>query len=103
MSLPTRVSSDRIMAISMATTLASVALAWVTRRSSRSAIAVLTSGGDAPGMNAAVRAVVRTGAPPRGSSRTSIHEGYVGMVDGGDAIVAASSTTSAASCSRVAP
>jgi hypothetical protein len=26
-------------------------------------IAVLTSGGDAPGMNAAIRAVVRTGGP----------------------------------------
>ena len=31
---------------------------------SEKAIAVLTSGGDAPGMNAAVRSVVRTTATP---------------------------------------
>lgn len=46
-------------------------------------IGVLTSGGDAPGMNAAVRAVVRT-ALDRGVEVYGIHEGYQGMVDGGD-------------------
>jgi 6-phosphofructokinase 1 len=48
-------------------------------------IAVLTSGGDAPGMNAAVRAVVRTGLE-RGARMFSIREGYEGMVDGGQRI-----------------
>lgn len=48
-------------------------------------IAVLTSGGDAQGMNAAVRAVVRT-AIDRGLDVFAIYEGYQGMVDGGHAI-----------------
>ncbi|XP_026147699.1 ATP-dependent 6-phosphofructokinase, platelet type isoform X4 [Mastacembelus armatus] len=45
------------------------------------AIAVLTSGGDAQGMNAAVRAVVRMGLYV-GAKVYFIHEGYQGMVDG---------------------
>ncbi|XP_037829245.1 ATP-dependent 6-phosphofructokinase, platelet type isoform X3 [Kryptolebias marmoratus] len=49
------------------------------------AIAVLTSGGDAQGMNAAVRAVVRMGLYV-GAKVYFIHEGYQGMVDGGDNI-----------------
>ena len=49
-------------------------------------IAVLTSGGDAPGMNAAVRAVVRT-ALARGQRVFAIREGYEGAVAGGDRIV----------------
>jgi 6-phosphofructokinase 1 len=48
-------------------------------------IAVLTSGGDAQGMNAAVRAVVRA-AIDRGAEVYAIYEGYQGMVDGGDRI-----------------
>jgi 6-phosphofructokinase 1 len=48
-------------------------------------IAVLTSGGDAPGMNAAIRAVVRT-ALHRGAEVFAVHEGYRGMVRGGDDI-----------------
>lgn len=48
-------------------------------------IGVLTSGGDAPGMNAAVRAVVRT-ALSRGLETYAIYEGYQGMVDGGQRI-----------------
>ena len=51
-------------------------------------LGVLTSGGDAPGMNAAVRAVVRT-ALERGVDVFTIHEGYQGLVDGGEAIHAA--------------
>ena len=43
-------------------------------------IAVLTSGGDAPGMNAAVRAVVRTGIY-HGLEVFGIMRGYNGMVD----------------------
>jgi 6-phosphofructokinase 1 len=49
-------------------------------------IAVLTSGGDAPGMNAAVRAVVRTGLA-RGCRMFAVREGYEGAVAGGDRIV----------------
>jgi 6-phosphofructokinase 1 len=48
-------------------------------------IGVLTSGGDAPGMNAAVRAVVRT-AIFRGAAVYAINEGYQGMIDGGSHI-----------------
>ncbi|MEX0834728.1 MAG: 6-phosphofructokinase, partial [Nitriliruptor sp.] len=55
-----------------------------------SRIAVLTSGGDAPGMNAAVRAVVRTGIA-EGVEVFFIHEGYRGMVEGGPAIRRATS------------
>ncbi|CAL8398550.1 unnamed protein product [Arctogadus glacialis] len=47
------------------------------------AIAVLTSGGDAQGMNAAVRAVVRMGIYV-GAKVYFIREGYQGMVDGGE-------------------
>ncbi|HVO13506.1 MAG TPA: 6-phosphofructokinase [Vicinamibacteria bacterium] len=46
-------------------------------------IAVLTSGGDAPGMNAAVRAVVRT-ALARGVRVFAVREGYEGAVAGGE-------------------
>jgi 6-phosphofructokinase 1 len=49
----------------------------------RKRIGVLTSGGDAQGMNAAVRAVART-AMNRGVDVYAIHEGYRGMVEGGD-------------------
>lgn len=48
-------------------------------------IGVLTSGGDAPGMNAAVRAVVRT-ALRRGAEVYAIYEGYQGMINGGEGI-----------------
>ncbi|HSK08100.1 MAG TPA: 6-phosphofructokinase, partial [Vicinamibacterales bacterium] len=48
-------------------------------------IGVLTSGGDASGMNAAVRAVVRT-ALGRGVEVYGIHEGYAGLIQGGDHI-----------------
>lgn len=48
-------------------------------------IGVLTSGGDAPGMNAALRAVVRT-ALSRGVPVYAIYEGYRGMVEGGNRI-----------------
>ncbi|MBP8919879.1 MAG: 6-phosphofructokinase [Micropruina sp.] len=48
-------------------------------------IGILTSGGDAQGMNAAVRAVVRT-ALTLGAEVYAIFEGYQGMIDGGDGI-----------------
>ncbi|XP_061443923.1 ATP-dependent 6-phosphofructokinase, platelet type isoform X1 [Rhineura floridana] len=50
------------------------------------AIGVLTSGGDAQGMNAAVRAVVRMGIYVE-AKVYFIYEGYEGMVDGGANIV----------------
>ena len=48
-------------------------------------IGILTSGGDAQGMNAAVRAVVRT-ALDRGAEVYAIYEGYQGLVDDGEYI-----------------
>ena len=44
-------------------------------------VAVLTSGGDAPGMNAAVRAVTR-GALAKGWQVTGVHNGYAGLLAG---------------------
>ena len=44
-------------------------------------IAVLTSGGDSPGMNAAVRAVVRT-ACQRGIKVYGVDRGYTGLIKG---------------------
>ncbi|PIU44352.1 MAG: 6-phosphofructokinase [Ignavibacteriales bacterium CG07_land_8_20_14_0_80_59_12] len=44
-------------------------------------IGVFTSGGDSPGMNAAIRAVVRTGIH-QGVEVCGIHRGYAGMIRG---------------------
>lgn len=44
-------------------------------------IAVLTTGGDAPGINAAIRAVVRTGIE-RGWEMLGVRHGYAGLVKG---------------------
>jgi 6-phosphofructokinase 1 len=44
-------------------------------------IAVFTSGGDSPGMNACIRAVVRT-TLSMGLEAFGIHNGYEGMIDG---------------------
>ncbi|NUQ84383.1 MAG: 6-phosphofructokinase [Anaerolineales bacterium] len=48
-------------------------------------IGILTSGGDAQGMNAAVRSVVRT-ALYKGVEVYAVYEGYQGLVDDGDYI-----------------
>ncbi|KAI9851273.1 MAG: 6-phosphofructokinase, alpha subunit [Thelocarpon superellum] len=48
-------------------------------------IAVMTSGGDAPGMNGAVRAVVRMSLA-KGCEPYAIYEGYEGLVTGGNLI-----------------
>lgn len=48
-------------------------------------IAVMTSGGDSPGMSGAVRAVVRQ-TLAAGSVAFAVYEGYQGLVDGGDMI-----------------
>lgn len=44
-------------------------------------IAVLTSGGDAPGMNAAIRAVVRAGVA-KGLKVYGVEDGYAGLING---------------------
>jgi len=44
-------------------------------------VAVLTSGGDAPGMNAAIRAVVRTGVS-LGFEVLGVRHGYTGLIGG---------------------
>ena len=44
-------------------------------------IAVLTSGGDAPGMNATIRSIVRAGIDS-GLSVYGIEDGYRGLVEG---------------------
>ena len=51
----------------------------------RTRVGVLTSGGDAQGMNAAVRAIVR-GAIQEGAEVFAIQEGWQGAVTGGDHI-----------------
>ncbi|MCF2030911.1 6-phosphofructokinase, partial [Escherichia coli] len=43
-------------------------------------IGVLTSGGDAPGMNAAIRGVVRA-ALTEGLEVMGIHDGYLGLYE----------------------
>ena len=48
-------------------------------------IGVMTSGGDAPGMNGAVRAIVRMSIA-KGCEAYGIYEGYEGLVQGGDLI-----------------
>jgi len=48
-------------------------------------VAVLTSGGDAPGMNPAIRAIVRT-ALDAGAETFAISEGFRGLVAGGGSI-----------------
>lgn len=44
-------------------------------------VAVLTSGGDAPGMNAAIRAVIRTGIA-KGWDMYGVYQGYEGLING---------------------
>ena len=46
-------------------------------------IGILTSGGDAPGMNAAIRAVVRSGLA-MGMDVIDIERGYEGLLDYSD-------------------
>ena len=54
-------------------------------RSTPASIGVITSGGDAQGMNPAVRAVARIGLN-HGIDVYAVHEGYQGLVNGGDLI-----------------
>jgi 6-phosphofructokinase 1 len=56
-------------------------------------IAVLTSGGDGPGMNAAIRAVVRS-ADARGVESYGVHRGFEGLIDGRMSFLTARSVSS---------
>src|SRR5664280_133382 len=51
------------------------------RRDWMRSVGVLTSGGDAPGMNAAIRAVVRNGLG-RGLNVWGVYQGYSGLIEG---------------------
>ena len=53
----------------------------VEARRAMNRIAVVTSGGDAPGMNAAVRAIVRVGSD-MGVEMIGVRNGYEGLIDG---------------------
>ncbi|KAG0000121.1 6-phosphofructokinase, alpha subunit, partial [Entomortierella chlamydospora] len=64
-----------------ATNVASLNPALETSGGRKRKIAILTSGGDAPGMNAAVRAVVRA-AIVKGCDAYAVHEGYQGKYCG---------------------
>ena len=57
----------------------------IPQRTPRKRIAVMTSGGDSPGMNGSVRAVVRM-AIDQGCEAYAVYEGYQGLVEGGDLI-----------------
>lgn len=54
-------------------------------RQKKRRIAIMTSGGDSPGMNPAIRAVVRIGIE-KGCDVYGVYEGYEGLVQGGDLI-----------------
>ncbi len=66
-------------------TVASAAPGAAGSTASGARLAVMTSGGDAQGMNPAVRAVVRT-ALHYGAEIFAIYEGYAGLIEGGDRI-----------------
>lgn len=68
--------TDKTPCLLKATSAAS-AIETASSNSKRQKIAVLTSGGDAPGMNAAVRAVVRYGIT-KGCDIFAVYEGYQG-------------------------
>jgi 6-phosphofructokinase 1 len=50
-------------------------------QSKKHAVGVLTSGGDSPGMNAAVRAIIRAGLK-KDFSMFAIYDGYKGLIEG---------------------
>lgn len=51
-------------------------------------VALLTSGGDAPGMNAAIRSIVRSGIA-RGWEMYGVRNGYAGLISGSIALLGA--------------
>src|SRR5438105_1855920 len=64
----------------------------MTQRPVMKKIGVLTSGGDAPGMNAAIRAVIRAGIA-EGREVVGIGRGYIGLIKGDVRPMAASSVS----------
>ena len=65
--------------------MAQITLSPTAMPSGNKRIAVMTSGGDSPGMSAAVRAVVRQ-TIASGCTAYAVYEGYQGLVDGGNMI-----------------
>jgi len=65
--------------------MAEINLAPAAMPTGKKRIAVMTSGGDSPGMSGAVRAVVRQ-TIASGCTSFAVYEGYQGLVDGGDMI-----------------
>ena len=65
-------------------------------------IGIITSGGDAPGMNAAIRAITRC-AIDKGMEVIGIHEGWQGVVDGSEQFQPLTSATSVASRNWAVP
>ena len=59
-----------------------MSVGWIRSIKKAVNIGVMTSGGDSPGMNAALRAVVRS-ALRKGHSVTGIRRGYAGLIEGG--------------------
>ena len=45
-------------------------------------VGILTGGGDCPGLNAVIRAIVRKGIMVYGCDMTGVQEGWRGMLDG---------------------
>jgi 6-phosphofructokinase 1 len=45
-------------------------------------VGVLTSGGDCPGLNAVIRALVRRGERHWGDELIGFHDGWVGVIEG---------------------
>ena len=77
-----RQKQEKILS-SMKQSTSSLADAPVEELVKKKKIAIMTSGGDAPGMNPAVRAVVRAGIY-HGCDVFAVYEGYEGLVKGGD-------------------
>ena len=76
-----RTTSRRSRGCRPAATIRTWCACLTTARSDLKKIAVLTSGGDAPGMNAAVRAVTR-GALAKGWQVFAVRNGYAGLLAG---------------------
>ena len=63
-------------------------------------IAVMTSGGDSPGMNAAIRSVVRT-CSYYGKECIGVYRGYQGLIEGDFISLTARNNESFVNCSFV--
>ncbi|KAG0419484.1 ATP-dependent 6-phosphofructokinase, liver type [Dictyocoela roeselum] len=75
-----RYSEDNSMPLEMMDDLGNKILVYFNPRKSIKKIAILTSGGDSPGMNSAIRAAVRT-AMKWGSTVYGVYSGYEGLIN----------------------